>query len=128
MTRVHQVVPILCVRDVPASIAYYRDRLGFTDSWGWGDPAGFGGVRRDGVEVQFCLNGQGNPGTWLSIWVDDVDALYEDLRARGADIRQPPTTFEWGVWECNVADPDGHRIRFSQPTRLPPDGVPLAVD
>jgi catechol 2,3-dioxygenase-like lactoylglutathione lyase family enzyme len=122
------IVPILCVRDVAASIAYYRDRLGFTDEWSWGDPPTFGGVRRDDIEIQLCLNSQGNPGTWLSIWVDDVDGLYLDLLVHQADIRQPPTTFEWGVRELNVADPDGHRIRFSQPTRLPPDGVPLAVD
>ena len=75
-----------------------------------------------GGEVQFCQDGQGQRGTWLSVWVDDVDALYRRLRDAGADIRQEPTTFEWGVRELNVADPDGHRIRFSMATELPSDG------
>jgi uncharacterized glyoxalase superfamily protein PhnB len=126
MPKFEQVTPILCVHDVDASIAYYTETLGFTDHWCWGDPTAFGGVRRDGFEIFFCKDGQGSPGTWMSIWVDDVDAFHQDLQARGADIRQPPTNFDWGVRELNVADPDGHRIRFSMQTDQPGDGVPLA--
>jgi catechol 2,3-dioxygenase-like lactoylglutathione lyase family enzyme len=36
--------------------------------------------------------------------------------------------FDWGVREMNVADPDGHRIRFGMGTDQPGDGVPLATD
>lgn len=111
-----------------ASVAYYRERLGFEPTFAYGDPPGFGGVQRDGVEVFFCREGQGNPGTWMSLWVDDVDALHEEFRQRGAEIRQPPTTFDWGVREMNVGDPDGHRLRFSMPTRGPSDGVPFRED
>jgi predicted enzyme related to lactoylglutathione lyase len=126
--RFEQVTPILCVRDVRASLAYYMDKLGFTDCWSWDDPPTFGGARRDGFEIQFCKDGQGSPGTWMSVWVDDVDALHAELSERGADIRQPPTNFEWGVREMNVADPDGHRLRFGMGTDQPADGVPLAVE
>jgi catechol 2,3-dioxygenase-like lactoylglutathione lyase family enzyme len=128
MPKFEQVTPIFRVRDVDASIAYYTEKLGFDDQWCWGEPSAFGGVRRDGFEIQFCKDGQGGPGTWMSIWVDDVDALYQDFQARGADIRQPPTNFDWGVREMNVADPDGHRIRFGMGTDQPGDGVPLAAD
>lgn len=125
MTKLQRVTPILSVGDVGASIAYYLDKLGFTDCWTWGEPPGFGGVSRDGVEVFFCRNCQGNPGTWVSVWVDDVDALHRELAGRGAEIVQPPTTFEWGVREMNVRDPDGHRLRFSTETGRPSDGVPF---
>jgi uncharacterized glyoxalase superfamily protein PhnB len=128
MPRIDYVVPILRVADVAASIAYYRERLGFESDWRWGDPPGFGGVRRDAIEVFFCRECQGAPGTWMSFWVDDVDAMYEELRERGADIRQSPTNFEWGVREMNVQDPDGHRIRFSVSTDEPADGVPFPDD
>jgi uncharacterized glyoxalase superfamily protein PhnB len=126
MPRLHAVVPILNVKNVPASIAYYVEVLGFERPWGWGEPATFGGVRTHGDhEIQFCQDCQGNPGTWLSVWVDDVDALHTRFAAAAVDIRQEPTTFPWGVRELNVADPDGHRIRFSMPTSEPPDGPPL---
>jgi uncharacterized glyoxalase superfamily protein PhnB len=123
-----QITPILRVRDVEASIAYYMERLGFTDCWRFGRPPTFGGARRDGLEVQFCKDCQGGPGTWMSIWVDDVDALHAELEARGADIRQPPTNFEWGVREMNVRDPDGHRVRFGMATDQPSDGVAFPDD
>ncbi len=128
MAKLQQVIPILNVSDVSASIRYYRDMLGFSDSWSWQEPPTFGGVRHDGFEVQFCQNGQGNPGTWIAIWVDDVDRLYEEFSTAGANIRQRPTNFPWGVREMNVADPDGHRIRFSMPTDQPADNAPLFDD
>lgn len=111
--------PILRVRDVEASIAYYVERLGFAlqFSWGEGDgPVSFAGVSRDGFEVMLCLEGQGQPGTWFTVWVDDVDELHAEYVDRGADIRRAPVDLPWGVREMNVIDPDGHRIRFSTST------------
>ena len=43
--------------DVTASVAYYRERLGFETVFTYGDPPGFGGVQRDGVEIFFCREG-----------------------------------------------------------------------
>ena len=124
MSRAEYVVPILRVADVAASIAYYRERLGFESDWRWGDPPGC--VRRDAIELFFCKECQGAPGTWMSIWVDDVDAMYEELRQRGAEIVQPPTNFEWGVREMNVQDLDGHRLRLGSDATGPADEVHLA--
>jgi catechol 2,3-dioxygenase-like lactoylglutathione lyase family enzyme len=121
--KVERIVPILNVRDVAASLKFYVDVLGFDRSWHWGHPPTFGGVHAGEAEIQFCLDGQGGPGTWLAIWVDDVDAWYERLRAKQVDIRQPPTNFPWGVRELNVADLDGHRIRFSTATHAPADSA-----
>jgi uncharacterized glyoxalase superfamily protein PhnB len=59
-----------------------------------------------------CQDGQGQPGTWMSIFVQDVDALYEDYRRRGAMIPEPPENFPWGVREMLVKDPDGHCLRI----------------
>ena len=78
---------------------------------GLGSPPSFGCVGRDQVEIFLCQDGQGAPGTWMSIFVQDVDALYEDYRRRGAIIREPPTDYPWGVREMNVEDLDGHRLR-----------------
>jgi len=125
ITAVRHVVPILNVHDVAKTLTYYVDVLGFDHSWSWGDPPTFGGVVSGHAEIHFCQDGQGGAGTWIAVWVNDVDELYERLRSRDVDIRQPPTTFAWGVRELNVADPDGHRIRFSTGTRAESDGVDL---
>jgi len=128
MVEFQAVKPILSVRDVDASIVYYVEKLGFEFAWCWGEPSEFGAVRAGDFEIYLCREYQGQPGTWVAIDVDDVDALFADLTLRGADVRQPPTNFEWGVREMNVRDPDGHRIRFGAPTKEPADGVPFAPD
>ena len=61
---------------------------------------------------------------WMSIFVEDVDALYVELQQRGAHIKQAPVNFPWGVRELNIEDLDGHRIRFSSDATGPADGVP----
>ncbi|MEM0914542.1 MAG: glyoxalase superfamily protein [Planctomycetota bacterium] len=122
------VTPILNVKNVPASIDYYVDKLGFHEDWAWGDPVGFASVSRGEVTLFLCQDGQGQPGTWMSVWTEDVDALHAEYVKRGAIIKQPPTNFPWGVREMNVADPDGHRLRFGSNITGEPDGVPLKED
>jgi predicted N-acetyltransferase YhbS/catechol 2,3-dioxygenase-like lactoylglutathione lyase family enzyme len=107
----HQV-PILYSTDIPRSIAYYTGVLGFEHKWEWGSPPTFGGVSKDHVEIFFCKDGQGHPGTWMSIFIQNVDEYHETIREKGAKIINPPQTYEWGVRELLVEDPDGHRIRF----------------
>ncbi len=122
------VTPILNVKDVEASIAYYVDQLGFHKDWDWDDPVGFASVSRGEVTIFLCRDGQGGSGTWMSIWVEDVDALHDEYQRRGAIIRQAPKNFPWGCREMNVADPDGHRFRMSSNTTGESDGEPLAED
>jgi ankyrin repeat protein len=124
--RFEAAVPILSVKDVPASIGYYVDKLGFRKDWDWETPPTFGCVSRDGVRLFLCQGGQGAPGTWVSIFVHDVDALHADYARRGARIRQAPTNFPWGLREMNVEDLDGHRLRLGSDATGPADGTPLA--
>ena len=104
--------PILYSKDVKNSLKYYTEILGFDDSWEWGNPTDFGGIVKDDVEIFFCLDGQGSPGTWLAIIVDDVDAYYNIIKDKGARILSKPESKEWNMREMLVQDPDGHIIRF----------------
>lgn len=124
--RFESAVPILNVKNVPDAIAYYLDKLGFAKEWDWGSPPTFACVYRDNVRIFLCQGAQGQSGTWMSIFVHDVDALFEDYQRRGATIRQPPTNFPWGVREMNVEDLDGHRLRMGSDATGEPDGVALA--
>ncbi len=126
--RFDYAIPILSVKNVEASIAYYVEKLGFEKEWDWGEPATFGCVRRDGVQIFLCEGGQGAPGTWISVFVRDVDALFEDYRKRGAIIRQKPTNFPWGLKEMNVEDLDGHRLRLGSEATGPADGAVLHAE
>jgi catechol 2,3-dioxygenase-like lactoylglutathione lyase family enzyme len=46
----------------------------------------------------------------ISVEVDDVDAAYAAMRARGAEIVHPLQDEEWGVRRFFVRDPDGRVI------------------
>jgi len=124
------LTPILYVRSFPEAANYYAKKLLFELSWQWGKPPSFGCVRLGKVEIFFCLKDQGHPGTWLSIFLDDVDEYFEQISRRGADVIYGPVDEPWGCREIHVLDPNQHVIRFSQgiPARepkLPIQRVPL---
>lgn len=104
--------PILYSKDVAKSVDFYKSVLGFDDGWVWDDDATFGGVVKDDVEIFFCKEGQGNPGTWLAILVDNVDEYYASIKDKNVKILSAPTSHEWNIREMVVQDPDGHVIRF----------------
>jgi len=123
-----RLVPILNVKNVPASIEYYVNVLGFKKDWEWEDPATFASVSRDGAGLFLCQGAQGQSGTWMSIFVDNVDALYEEFQASGAIIKQEPTNFPWGMREMNIEDLDGHRLRMGTGTDEPAGDAPLCEE
>src|SRR3954468_20934882 len=73
------VTPILYASDFARSMDYFVDKLGFRKLWDWGTPPTFGAVGRGHIELFLCFGSQGQPGTWLSIFLDDVDELHADL-------------------------------------------------
>ena len=50
----------------------------------------------------------------LNIWVEDVDAAYRQLLARGVTFLYPPQDQPWGMRNTTFFDPDGHRFEIAQ--------------
>ena len=125
MNEFECAVPILNVKHLPTSMDYYVNKLGFRKKWDWGSPPTFGCVERGKVEIFFCQGAQGQSGMWISIFIHDVDALFEDYKNSGAIIRQPPTNMPWGTREMNVEDLDGHRFRMGSHATGPVDEAGL---
>lgn len=121
MNEFECATPILNVKNFAASIDYYINKLGFEKKWDWGEPPTFGCIARNKVEIFLCEGAQGQPGTWMSIFIQDVDALHDEYKRSGAIIRQVPTNFPWGVREMNVEDLDGHRFRMGSDSTGPVD-------
>jgi catechol 2,3-dioxygenase-like lactoylglutathione lyase family enzyme len=120
--KVEQVVPILNVTDVEASVAWFG-KLGWEPGFQWRGthpgPVDFGAVVAGDLEIFLCRDGQGgrgDTGAWMSIWVDDVDAVHERALAAGLEITHPPTDEPWNVREFHVRHPDGHVFRISRST------------
>src|SRR5262249_46798586 len=100
------------------AMRYYTEKLLFDRLWDWGEPPSFGAVRLGSVEIFFCEGAQGHPGTWLSIFMDDVDEYYERIKRLGAEVVFGPKDEPWGVREIPVRDPNHHVLRFGH-------GIPM---
>lgn len=107
--------PILPVSNLARSLDYYVRVLGF--SVDWQDATGMASVTRDGCALMLCQGDQGHAGTWVWVGVADVDALHEDLKARGAIVRHPPSDYPWAR-EMQIADPDGNVLRLGSDPRV----------
>lgn len=71
------------------------------------------GISSDGVWLHVSsFPGDGVAGGVVGLIVDDVDALHEELVARGVPIALAPIDQTWGNREMYVRDPDGNSIRF----------------
>jgi uncharacterized glyoxalase superfamily protein PhnB len=106
---------IFTVRDIAASIAHYRDMLGFDVTFQYGEPIYYACLCRD--EVSLHLRAAREP-SWIAgnsaicVFVEDVDALHAELAARGANIVKPPQDYAYGMRDFDVTDLDGNHLTF----------------
>src|SRR5262245_40989806 len=126
------LTPILNVSDFPQSVAWF-EKFGWTKSWTWDDPPTFGGVCCGDCQIFLYLNAQGgrgrgsskmtfgpggdetaDKGVWMTIWVDDVDAVHRHCLEQGLDVAWPPTDMPWNVREMHLRHPDGHVFRIGR--------------
>lgn len=117
--------PVLPVADMAASVAHYRDILGFTVEWGWpdappGTPEGearhtFVSIFRSGFQL-FLREREGSvQPVEIVVGMPDepaVDAVAAEYVRTGARIHEPPSGRPWGTYEMEVRDLDGHRLRL----------------
>jgi len=50
----------------------------------------------------------------LTIWVEDTNALIDDLESRGVELLNGPIDRPWGLRTAAFADPDGHVWEIAQ--------------
>ncbi len=56
--------------------------------------------------------------SFLNIRVADIQAVYDEWKARGADFLTPPIQRATEI-RCYLRDPDGHLIEVGQTTQVP---------
>jgi len=107
---------VLHVKDMATALAYYRDKLGFAVTFGWEDPPRY--VCLCLGEASLHLNSYTPPAApvVVCIFCNGIDALHDDLAARGAAITREMTTHPYGMRDFIVTDPDGHQLIFGQGT------------
>jgi len=115
------VIPILFVRDVTASAAFFWEKLGFATDFLHGSPPFYGAVSRDGVCLHlrfvhnpFFAQGAAQEKSLIvaSIEVSNVQGLFEEFKTRRAEFAQKLKKQAWGGTDFHVRDPDGNVISF----------------
>src|SRR5262245_29193163 len=112
---------VFTVKDVPKAIEFYVEKLGFKIDFQVGEPVWYAAVERDALSLNLMSEKQSPKTLGLSnvyAFTDNVDALHQDLLARGAPIERAPQDEFYGMREMSVRDPDGNRLNFGHPTAL----------
>jgi lactoylglutathione lyase len=113
----------LYTRDIEAGLRFYRDLLGFTETFRTpheGVPSHVE-LRLDGfmiglgsVEAARDVHGveaaPGSPAMIIVLWTDDVDAAYRDLVAAGVPAIQQPHDTGNNNRSAVLRDPDGNLV------------------
>jgi uncharacterized glyoxalase superfamily protein PhnB len=50
--------------------------------------------------------------------IDNVDEYYQEIIHRGIKVAEPPADTEWNAREMAIIDPDGNKLRFSNPVNV----------
>ena len=109
----YQGAPLLLVPDVLATADYYRKTLGFQSDAEGSSPE-YSVVWRDNASVHLA-QGDGAPvGVRIFFWVKEVDALYQAVIERGAEIEAPIGTRPYKIRDFTIRDPNGVILVFGQ--------------
>ena len=122
--------PLIQVFDMPTSLAFYRDKLGFEVVGTSGDGDESGWVMLKLGEETLMLNTQyetgdrppaqnpahtrGHSDVTIYFGCPDVDAAYKYLRNQGVAVEEPEIT-GYGFKAVSLKDPDGYGICFHWP-------------
>jgi catechol 2,3-dioxygenase-like lactoylglutathione lyase family enzyme len=120
--------------DPDASLAFYRDTLGFEVrndvEYGGMHWITVGSPAQPGTSIVLHPPGGGDPGltdderrtiaemmakgtyAGINLATADVDRTFEELQARDAEVVQEPTDQPWGIRDCAFRDPAGNMIRI----------------
>ncbi len=121
--------------DPDASVAFYRDALGFevrTDvgsgKMRWitvgppnqpdtcillAPPAADPGVTDDERRTIAEMMAKGTYG-WILLASKELDAAFEKVEAYGAEVVQEPTEQPYGIRDCAFRDPAGNLVRIQE--------------
>jgi catechol 2,3-dioxygenase-like lactoylglutathione lyase family enzyme len=115
------------VKDMKTMVDFYKNILGFEIEWDGNEPNVM--VIKDGTLFMFYgrqdfermtnkrfnyaegINGHYEIALSVPNY-SDVDLVYAEITAKGAEAVMEPTTEPWGQRTCYIADPEGNLIEI----------------
>ena len=117
---IQQIVPVFFTTDIPATLAYYKDKLGFVCLGTWQDPPVYAITARDRQAIHFrCAEPPtANPEKYdeelldAYVYVENADTLYGEYAARGVEFTRTLADMPLNSREFVVKDCDGRLLAF----------------
>jgi uncharacterized glyoxalase superfamily protein PhnB len=117
---IRRIAPQFFTVDIPSTLAYYKDKLGFECLSMWQDPPVYAIVARDEHAIHFrCAEPPiANPDKYSDelldayLLIEDVDALYSEYAARGVEFTRHLGNTPWKSREFVVKDCEGRLLAF----------------
>lgn len=124
------IMPNLTVKDVDASVAFYKDKLGFRHDMSMAGESGNNifaivglGAAVLGVGIDEKINAPYAPGVQFMIYLPDdlnIDQYYADVQEKGVTIDEPLKDTYWGDRTFTVHDSDGYMLTFAVTVKTVP--------
>jgi uncharacterized glyoxalase superfamily protein PhnB len=117
---IRQIAPQFFTTDIPGTLAYYKDKLGFECRGTWDDPPIYAIVARDKHAIHFrCAEPPtANPNKYSDelldayLSVEDADALYSEYAAKGVQFARELGDTPWHTREFVIKDDEGRLLAF----------------
>ena len=117
---IRQIAPQFFTTHIPATLAYYKDKLGFECLGTWQDPPVYAIVARDHQVIHFrcaeppTANPDKYPDELLDayVFVEDADTLYAEYAVKGVEFTRGLDNTAWRTREFVVKDCDGRLLAF----------------
>jgi len=119
-SAVRQIAPVFFTMDIPGTLAYYQDKLGFECLGTWMDPPVYAIVARDQHAIHFrCAEPPTpNPDKYADelldayLFVEDADTLHAEYAAKDVEFIRELGDMPWHSREFVVKDCDGRLLAF----------------
>ena len=117
---IRQIAPQFFTTDVLATLAFYKDKLGFDCLGTWETPPVYAIVARDHHRIHFrCAEPPApNPDKYSDelldayLFIEDADTLYAEFATRGVEFTRGLANTPWNSREFVVKDCDGRLLAF----------------
>lgn len=117
---IRQIAPVFFSTDIPATLTYYKEKLGFECLGTWLEPPVYAIVARDGQPIHFrCAPPPtANPDKYddelldAYLFTSDADKLHAEFAARGVEFTRALGDTPWNCREFVVKDCDGRLLAF----------------
>jgi uncharacterized glyoxalase superfamily protein PhnB len=121
--RLRSIAPSLTVKDVQASIAWYRDIVGFVVKEEWEHEGKVLGATLVAGSAQLLIGQDDGAKGWDRVkgegfrlylnTAQGVDEVANNIKARGGTLATEPADMPWGGRAFSLVDPDGFQLTIS---------------